>query len=233
MDLTLFEQWKLLVWLLANRDETASSEMTCLAMHHLLVDLIGENYQQIACEPPPATLRSHSWDSALRDAANGRWAPQDGGSEQTDSAVMRRPQAISNGAEQTGADASRILPEAVALNLLVRIYPEHIMIVDASSGNGLHHVTSDGTVPDALSVLLLQNRIHAFEVSDLDNMNLLLERYGAQLKQLPLLTPIELSEDNARLGAGNSAMGRKWKKFRRDPVLFFRDLFGKWLARGR
>lgn len=52
MALTRLEQWQLLAWLLYQKASRPLEQQACVVLHQLLLALVGENYQQVMCEPP-------------------------------------------------------------------------------------------------------------------------------------------------------------------------------------
>ena len=165
MDLNCLEQWQLLTWLLYRKTLRPPAEAECASLHHLLMERIGENYQQVICEPPVDSVK----------------------------------------------------------NIVVNISPDMLEVIDADDTIVLWHVRQadiDIAVPPGL---LLHNRIMAVTPQHSGYIAALRERHFESLTQLPLTSPQPLVVTSAKSGVISS----KWKKFRRDPALFFRDFWLK------
>ena len=171
MALTQLEQWQLLAWLLYQKSSRSLDALECVALHHLLMACVGENYQKVICEPPPES------------------------------------------------------PGRISLN----ISPDQLAVHDAVSSGvlcGILELDADGIAPQ----LLLQNHIQACSLSSADYISALYERYVDTFMNLPAITPQPLVATGSVASERSGKWQRKWKKFRRDPALFFKDFFRK---RGR
>lgn len=164
MDLTPIEQWQVLAWLRYQNSLRSLLEEECLALHLLLLQRVGDNYQQIICEPPAQPIGE----------------------------------------------------------LTVQMNVDTLVVVSADI---LPPCTIGATNCDLENALaLIQAPIVFFKNDVPAHLNSLCRCALAFAAGLPMVVPGPL--ENTATPEGRA--GRKWRKFRRDPALFFRDFFGKW-----